>query len=62
MWPLRRKHKEQDSKIAISEAQDSLHRIQKRTSEVHSVIAAQKELIERNQFAERLKVIMGGSR
>ena len=62
MWPLRRKPKDEESKKALSEAQDNLLRIQKRTSEVRRVTTAQKNLLERNQFVERLGVIMGGHR
>lgn len=63
MWLLsRHKRGQQEAKQALWEAQESLERIKKRSDEVHAVTAAQKNLLERNQFVERLNIIMGGNR
>ena len=63
MWPRRHKSpSDTDSEIALAEAQESLARIERRGKEVQAVTAAQKKLLERNQFVERLNIIMGGSR
>lgn len=63
MWPRRQKDQsDTDSRIALAEAQENLARIERRGKEIRAVTAAQRKLLERNQFVERLNIIMGGSR
>jgi len=58
MWP--RKNKQDDSEIALSEAQEQLARIKRRGPEVKAVTEASRRLLERNHLVERLEHIFGG--
>ena len=63
MWLLRRKQNQvaqEEAQEALSEARENLVRIKRRGSEVRAISAAQRRMMETNQFAERLKIIMGG--
>ena len=62
MWfrrPERRQDKE--STEALRDAHKNLEKAKARTTEVHEVANALKGLRERNHFAERLLIIMGGT-
>lgn len=56
------KHDAQGAKEVVSETSKHLEATQQRTLEVRQVTTAMRVIRERNHFAERLEIIMGGHR
>lgn len=63
MWFRRGKRMKngvKESYQAVLDANKMLERVEARSSEVHKVSRALKDMRERNHFAEKLRVIMEG--